>query len=120
MKTRLLLSGLMLAFLSSCAMQPVRVDSSANDLEVLRLGVKAIAKKREPVGVIKRSEDAERNGDAWNLLLDVEDALFMSEDDKQRLVQFVIDATHVIERSRAPACKWWQWGCRRTQPTKGN
>jgi len=70
------------------------------------MGVEAMTKPREPAGEIKRSEDAATTGQAWNLLLDLEDVDFLHEQDKLSLRDFVTKAVERIKEARQPCSRW--------------
>lgn len=110
-KTSLLLIGALSLFLSACGTSPVRADAPATDLEVMRLGVEALTQPREPAGEVQRSEDAATAGQAWDLLLDLEDLDYLHEQDKHRLRVFVNKSLDAIAASRAEPCRWWQRAC---------
>lgn len=105
--TRLFALGAILVFLTACASSPAKDARHASDLDVLVMGVEAMAQPREPAGDVKRAEDARTNDEAWGLLLDLEDVDWLHEYDKRRIVDFVKKATDRIKRSRQP-CGWWK------------
>ena len=107
MLTRLSAIGLILAFLTSCATSPASGDSHGSDLAALVTGVETLAQPREPAGNIKRAEDVSTNGEAWTLLLDLEDVDWLHEQDKERIVEFVQRAVARIQQAREP-CGWWR------------
>lgn len=106
--------GLMAVCLSACASLPDAADSRATDLEVLRLGVKALAQPREVQGAIQNPEDAENTEQAWDLLLKLDDIKYLSNGDKQRIYTFVDDSLKLIAKSRQRVCRWYQLKCKRT------
>lgn len=113
--TRLFALGLMLLFLPACGSLHVRADAPATDLQVLKLGVEAMTQPRNPQGPVARAEDAETTGQAWGLLLELEDVDYLHEQDKQNVRAFVNKAVDAIAASRVGPCRWWQWQCRARQ-----
>lgn len=59
-----------------------------------------------------RAEDVTTGEEAFGLLIALEDAVWLSNDDKRRVRDFVDKATRRIEASRLPACPWWSVPCR--------
>lgn len=99
-----LLIGLILLSLPSCATSPGHGESS--DLAVLTMAVETLLQPREPAGDIKLAENVTTTGQAWNLLLDLEDVDHLHETDKLRAVEFVRRAAARIEQSRRPCSRW--------------
>lgn len=99
-KISVLLSFLILLFLSACGTSPVKDDLPASpELDVLVLGVETMAKKREPAGDVKRAEDAQNVGDVWGLAMDLEEVDWLHEEDKLNIVEFVTKAVERIKES---------------------
>lgn len=107
-----ILTWLLLAIVLStpgCATSPARDAPPATDLQVLRLGVKALTEPRRPAGDVQHLDEAETEGEVWDYAGDVEEALWLAERDKARVRTFVDEATAAIEESRLPPCRWWKW-----------
>lgn len=113
MQTRTWLLGLMVVFLTACAMQPVRVAAPATDLQLLRLGINSMTEHREPSGAVRNPDEAETTEQAWNLLLELDDIKHLSNGDKDRIRKFANDAIDIIEESRLPECRFYQLKCKR-------
>lgn len=105
--TRLFAIGLLLLSLSACATSPASGEKSVSDLDVMVMGVEALAQPREPSGDVKRVEDAATAGQVFNLALDLEEVDWLHEEDKKRIVWFVQRATERIKTARNP-CSWWE------------
>ena len=114
MKTKAFAIGLMALCLSACASLPSAGDSRATDLEVMRLGVKALAQPREPQGAVRNPDEAESTEQAWNLLLELDDIKFHSNGDKHRNYEYGDEAVKTIAKSRQRACRFYQLKCKRT------
>lgn len=104
---RSLVLGLMLLSLTACGNKLVRDASRGSDLDVLVMGVETMAQSRQPAGDIKRAEDATTTGEVWNLALDLEDANWLHDQDKARIVSFVGRAADRIKLARQP-CGFWK------------
>ena len=104
---RSLVLGLILLSLTACGNKLAKGDSRGSDLDVLVMGVETMAQSRHPAGEIKRAEDARTTGEVWNLALDLEDANWMHDQDKARIVKFVGRAADRIKLARQP-CSFWQ------------
>lgn len=70
------------------------------------MGVEAILVRREPAGELKRAEDAATTGQAWNLLLDLEEVDYLHETDKAAARDFVRKAAARIGESRRVCNRW--------------
>lgn len=103
--TPLLLTGLTSLCLLACASSPERDARQESDLAVMVMGIKALLPPRDPAGAL-RAEDVTTTGDAWNLLLDLEDVDYLHEQDKLRAIEFVTSAARHIEQSRRPCTGW--------------
>lgn len=114
----LLVLGLTVLCLSACATSPERVGSRGTDLEVMRLGVRALAQPREPQGAVTKPEDAATTEQAWNLLLELDDIKYLSNGDKARIATFVDQAVTAIQKSRQLACRWYQFSCKKQNREK--
>lgn len=101
--------------LTACSSSPARVENHASDLEVLKLGVETLSEPRQPAGDIQRLEDAKTSGQAFRYAMDLEDALYLSNEDKARTARFVQKATAAIIASRDPSCHFWQLACKRAR-----
>lgn len=113
MKIKQFVIGVLVLFLSACATLPTAADSRATDLEVMRLGVKALAQPREPQGAIRNPEDATTNEQAFDLLLQLDDIKYLSNEDKRRIYEFVDAAVKAIAKSRQQTCRWYQLKCKK-------
>lgn len=98
--------GTLFLFLTGCATSQGNGVQQESDLAVLVMAVETLLPTREPAGDIKLAEDAVTTGDAWNLLLDLEDVDYLHETDKLRTVEFVRRAAVRIEQSRRPCSRW--------------
>ncbi len=112
---RMLLLGVLVSFLSACASSPVRVESRATDLEVMYLGVKAMAKPRQPAGDLQHVDEAKTNGELMDIALDLQDVKNLSNADKQSIAEFVRKSLLIITSSRQDDCGWFGFRCRREQ-----
>lgn len=103
-----------LLFLTACASSPARDARSESDLNVVKLAVEKMAVKRTPTPVdgSSRMEDQETFGNAYLLGLNLEDSLWLSEQDKKSIVEFVQEAMEEIAKTRRPPCKWYNIACR--------
>lgn len=110
---RALLLGVLSLSLSACGTRPVRVEQRATDLQVLKLGVKALTEPRVVSGPVQHPDQAKDNGELMDLALDLDDIAFLSNEDKRRLRQFVFEAADAIDKARRPACRWYQLACHR-------
>ncbi len=66
---------------------------------------------REISGPVKTRAQAETNGQLWELAGAQEDALVLSNEDKERIRQFVKDAVTIYEKSQKKACGPLNWRC---------
>lgn len=71
-----------------------------------------MAQPREPTGSIKKSTQVRTNGQAFDLMLDLEDVDYLHEIDKVKIVEFVDKAMTRIALARNP-CWWFEISCRR-------
>lgn len=113
MKTKLLLTLALALSLSACATLPANDARRATDLELVRQGVIALSKDHEPTGPVKRLEDAETFGQAYDYAGDLEDVKALLHGDNARVIEFVTNAFATIERARVAACPWYAWRCKR-------
>ncbi len=90
---------------------PANDARPATDLELVLLGVEQLTRERQPQGAVTRAEDATNGQELFGLTIALEDALWLSNDDKRRTRDFVERATRRIELSRLPTCRWYQWRC---------
>ena len=111
MRTLTWITGCAAIFLASCASLPANDARPATDLELVRLGVEQLTRERQPTGTVTRAEDAATGEQLFGLTIALEDALWLSNDDKRRTRDFVERATRRIELSRLPSCRWWQLRC---------
>lgn len=72
---------------------------------MLRLGVKVLAQERHVEGPVQRREDAVTNGDLWNYSGRQEDVEELSNLDKKKIVEFIDEATAIMETARLPECR---------------
>ena len=70
-----------------------------------------LTRERQPQGAVTRAEDATNGQELFHLTIALEDAVWLSNDDKRRTREFVDRATRRIELSRLPTCSWWQVRC---------
>ena len=108
--TRLLISGLICLSLSGC------VTSTAvrsTDLKIIRLGVESLTQKTEVQGSITKRSEAVTNGDLWLYTGRQEDALKLSNSDKEQVRIFVLKSLDAMAEERAAKCSFWQFSCKR-------
>lgn len=63
--------------------------------------------------MIRNPEDAATDEQAWNLLLELDDVKYLSNEDKKRIFNFVDSAVKAIDKARQPACRWFQFNCKK-------
>lgn len=104
---RILVIGVLSLLATACGTQPVRDDSPANDLQSLRVSAKQSTKKRLlPNGKEYCVELSLTNRELQTCALDLEDALFLANQDKALLQDLIDRATKRLELGRNP-CGWW-------------
>lgn len=104
---RILVIGALSLLVTACGMQPVRDDSPANDLQALSYAAKQTTKPRLlPNGKEYCVELSDTNGELQTCALDLEDALFLSNKDKQTLQKLIDKAVKRLSLARNP-CGWW-------------
>jgi hypothetical protein len=82
---------------------------------VLKLGVQTLSEPRQVAGDVQRLEDAKTSGEAFRYAMNLEDALYLSNADKERTQRFVEKALDAIIASRDPRCRFWQLACKRAR-----
>lgn len=115
MKMVMLLLSLTIASLSGCASSTTKPQST--DLQIVRMGVRALTEPVEVEGKIKKRRDAETGEDLWNLSGRQDDALQKSNRRALRTYQFVDEALAAIEEARQGACSRWNVLCRMKRRT---
>lgn len=90
--------GLISLSLSGCATSPARGAKHESDLDVLVMGVQEMTQPRGTE--LKNPEDVQGTGEAWNLLLDLDDVKYLSNRDKASIRRFVEKAASRIKESR--------------------
>lgn len=103
----------MFVFLTSCSSLPERDARTANDLQVLREGVRLMSEPRlpAPVNGSNRMEDQTLFPNAYLLGLNLEDTNWLLNGDKQRIYRFVDFVVTRIELDRQPNCRLWDYAC---------
>lgn len=110
-----LLIVLIVPFLTACGVHTVRDDSPASDLDALVLGVKQELPKRTlPNGKLYCAELARTEDAQDECLGELEDHVYVREQDVNRAITFIQQAVERIRLSRNP-CRWYQFTCRARQ-----
>lgn len=105
---RILGIGILSLLVTACGTQPVRDDSPANDLQTLSYATKQNTKKRLlPNGKEYCVELSRTNGELQTCALDLEDALYLSNQDKAILQQLIDRAMKRLELARNP-CSFFE------------
>lgn len=89
--------------LSSCAISPIRDDSPESDLDALMVTVQIETEARKlPNGKTYCLEDAMSEGARDECALDLEEALWLSNEDKARLKHFLEKSVKTLKLRRQP------------------
>lgn len=106
-KTLRSLSVILALSLSGCVSLPAKDDSRESDLEALTREARSIATPRTlPNGKTYCVEDARTEGERDACALMLEDAFYLSEEDKASLLRLVEKAVRRLSLARKP-CGFW-------------
>lgn len=106
--TRLLFPAMMLLFLTACGSVRTKDDSAASDLQALASEARENLPARHlPNGKLYCYEDARTEGQQDDCAGDLEDLVWLREQDIQRALRDLVDGVARIAQTRNP-CGWFR------------
>ena len=112
MKMKLFVTGLTLAFLTSCATSTAPRDLPPSDIAIFKAGLKQLLAPREIDGSVQYRDEAEDNWQLWTYAGHARDGFDLSEYDKKRSWQFAEESFRIMDESRRPPCHPLNFVCK--------